>query len=236
MHSQNGWPVVDRSATVDLVVHGVNFPNGVLRGDVATVLGWVAEQWHTRVMPLHVGWCWGWLVKVIEGSTTISNHASATAIDLDAPELPMGTPASRNMSAAQIEECHAIERESGGVVRWGGDFSRPDPMHWEINGTPEQVAAFAATLRQPPRIIARPDTTEEIMAALPTLKSGASNGWVRRAQALCNLVSHTGDDITVDGDYGAVTTAKVKSVQRVGAVKVTGVIDVQTWAVLLGVR
>lgn len=47
-----------------------------------------------------------------------------------------------------MDECHAIERESGGVVRWGGDFSRPDGMHWEIIGDSTAVARFAAAINE----------------------------------------------------------------------------------------
>ena len=139
--SQNGWSVVDSAPA--FVVHGVTFPNGVRGGDVAIVLRWTVEQWHARVEKLVAGSCWGYDKKKISGSDEWSNHASATAVDCNASRHPQGVPASRNMSAHQIDQCHAIEAESGGVVRWGGDFSRPDPMHWEINANAAAVAAFA---------------------------------------------------------------------------------------------
>lgn len=147
--SQNGWPVVAKSACDQGPFAGVWFPNGILKGDVATIARWQLARYEATVEQLVPGTCWGWFVKPIEGSSTISNHSSATAWDINAQRHPMGVAASRNMSAAQISACHAIEAASHGTLRWGGDFSRPDPMHWEIIGSHTQVAAFATMLRNP---------------------------------------------------------------------------------------
>jgi hypothetical protein len=148
--SQNGWPVVARSAVDEApLIRDVKFPNGVLEGDVAVVARWQVAQYDRRVERVDKGECWGWFVKVIEGSSVISNHSSATAWDINAPDNPMGSGTTkRSMTAGQIMQCHAIEAESGNVLRWGGDFGRNDPMHWEIVGTKAQVAAFAAKIRK----------------------------------------------------------------------------------------
>lgn len=147
--SQNGWPVASRDQMDEAPIYGtVKVPNGVLEGDVATVLRWVADLYHHNVEPLIPGTCWGWLVKPIEGGSTISNHASGTAIDLNANQHNIGDPASDSMSAAQVRACHAIVAAAGGVIRWGGDYKgRPDPMHWEIVGTRAEVAALAKQIR-----------------------------------------------------------------------------------------
>lgn len=145
--SQNGWPVVGKDACDQGPFEGVTFPNGILKGDVAKIARWQLAQYKAHVEPLHAGECWGWFVKEIEGSSTISNHASATAWDINAPDNPMGVPTSRSLSEHQINACHAIEAASQGTLRWGGDFTRPDPMHWEIVGSRSQVAAFAAWIR-----------------------------------------------------------------------------------------
>lgn len=149
-NSQNGWPVDRSGANQDRnpIYGSVRVPNGVLKGDVAVVLRWVAKRYHETVEPLRAGTCWGWFVKSIEGSSSISNHASGTAIDLNADQHPMGVSASKNMSAKEIAACRAIVKASGGVVRWGGDYSgRPDPMHWEIVGSKAATAALAKKIR-----------------------------------------------------------------------------------------
>jgi hypothetical protein len=147
--SQNGWPVVGKSACDQGPFHGVRFPNGILAGDVAIIARWQLRRYVTEVEPIHAGSCWGWYVKTIEGSSTISNHASATAWDVNAPQHPMGRPASASMTGGMIAECRAIVRDSGGVLRWGGDFrGRPDPMHWEIIGTRAEAHTLAMKIVQ----------------------------------------------------------------------------------------
>ncbi|GAB1642522.1 M15 family metallopeptidase [Krasilnikovia sp. MM14-A1259] len=150
--SQNGWPVDSDGSHEDRApIYGdVRVPNGIRAGDVATVLRWAAQRYHETVEPLVPGTCWGWFVKPIEGTRIVSNHASGTAIDLNADKHPMGVAAARTMTAKQIAACRAIVRASGGVVRWGGDYTgRPDPMHWEIVGSPAATAALATKLRTP---------------------------------------------------------------------------------------
>lgn len=145
--SQNGWPV-DRSGALQdrSAVAGVTFPNGVRRGDVATVLFYVARRFHAEVEPLGRGWCWGWYVKNIEGSGAVSNHASGTAIDLNAPLHPIGV---RNtFSAAKRARIRAILNDCDGVVRWGGDYvGRPDDMHFEIVKGSAAVGTLARKIR-----------------------------------------------------------------------------------------
>jgi hypothetical protein len=147
--SQNGWPASEDKHAINIVnpsVAGVVFPNGVKGGDVPTVLMWVAEQFNRSVEQLHPGWCWGYYYKHIEGSSTISNHASGTAIDLNAEHHPMGRSGTFNRT--QVEAIRRILNNCEGVVRWGGDYSsRKDEMHFEIVGNAQAVARVAAKLR-----------------------------------------------------------------------------------------
>jgi hypothetical protein len=182
--SQNGWPVVPDTtagrAKLDRgpLIRDITVPNGVLAGDVAVVFRWLAREYDQRVEHLDRGECWGWFVKKIEGSDTYSNHASGCAVDFNAPDNPMGVPTTRSLTAAQIAECHELERESGGVLRWGGDFSRPDPMHWEIIGTPAQVAALADRLKEQPMSLDAADKAwiSAELAKLVTLASFPTGG------------------------------------------------------------
>lgn len=145
--SQNGWAVDSSGALQDRsAVDGVTVPNGVRKGDVATVLHHLMGRFHREVERLIPGTCWGWFVKKIEGSSTISNHASGTAIDLNADRHPMGV---RNtFSTAQQAKIRAILADLDGVVRWGGDYTgRPDDMHFEIVKGAAAVRAVAAKIR-----------------------------------------------------------------------------------------
>jgi hypothetical protein len=144
--SQNGWPAGD-PAVLDkgFAAAGVTFPGGVRGGDVETVLGYVAAQFHARVEKLVPGWCWGYNYRPVKGSTSLSNHASGTAIDCNAPNHPLGEK--NTYSAAQRDEIHRILGEVSGVVRWGGDYDgRVDEMHFEINAGAAAVASAASKL------------------------------------------------------------------------------------------
>jgi hypothetical protein len=178
--SQNGWQVVfntpearKRLDTAPLL-RNITVPNGVLAGDVAVIFRWLAEQYDRRVERLIPGWCWGWFVKVIEGSEVISNHASGTAVDFNAPANPMGTGTTkRSLTAEQIDECHAIEEESGGVLRWGGDFSRNDPMHWEIVKSPAEAKIFAAKIKREQADMADSDWRKDDINPDPNVSTSA---------------------------------------------------------------
>lgn len=124
-----------------LVVHGVEI-GGVRSGDVFTVLRYVATVYDATVGRLVAGQCGGYNPRSIAGSGTPSNHASATAIDLNWTQNPEHK---RTMTAAERAACHAIVAQCGGVVRWGGDYSGADvdEMHWEINKPAAAVAALA---------------------------------------------------------------------------------------------
>ena len=168
MKSQNGWPIVGKSACDQGPFQGVTFPNGILAGDVATIARWQLARYEADVEPLVPGSCWGWLVKEIQGSDVPSNHGSATAWDVNASKYPLGTPASKVMTSAKIEACRGIVADSGRVLRWGGDYvTRPDVMHWEVVGTPAEAAEFANRIRaglvrggEGPMLVKKGDTGE----------------------------------------------------------------------------
>lgn len=146
--SQNGWKVVTKSKCDQGPFAGVTFPNGILAGDVAVIARWQLARYEADVETLKGGTCWGWYDRAIRGSTTISNHASATAWDCNADRHPLGSNPADNFSAKQIAACRKIISDAGGVLRWGGDYSgRKDPMHWEINTNAAKVKAFADKIR-----------------------------------------------------------------------------------------
>jgi hypothetical protein len=220
--SQNGWSASADKHAIDVdsnfAIAGVKFPGGVRSGDVSTVLGYVAAQFHARVEPLRDGWCWGYAYRDISGGSSLSNHSAACAIDINAPSHPMGVRGTFN--ADQVREIKAIVAECHGVVRWGGTYSRPDEMHFEIVGTPGQVAYAARQLGSPP---ASSGTT--------ILRRGSEGDAVRRLQRVLNAwYPHLG--LAVDGDYGPATEAAVRELQRRARIAVDGIAGPQTLGVL----
>jgi hypothetical protein len=82
--SQNGYPANDRSVIVSYAIPGGKV--ALRRGPAGELLAEAARRWHTEVEPLVWPGNWGYAERMIRGSTTtLSNHASGTAIDLNAP-------------------------------------------------------------------------------------------------------------------------------------------------------
>jgi hypothetical protein len=74
---------------------------------------------------------WSYLNRDVRGGRSKSNHAFGIAIDINALANVVGTPGDM-----PVEVVAQWEREGGD---WGGDWSRPDPMHFETHLTPEEI-------------------------------------------------------------------------------------------------
>jgi len=145
--SQNGWTVHTSSARLV----PLRWATGrVVAGDVHDIFDYLCERFDAEVEPIIRAHSWGWAYRAIRGQTSgYSNHASGTAIDLNAPAHPLGRRGT--FTAAQVAAIRRILADLGGVVRWGGDYvNRADEMHFEINASAAQVAAVARRLRQSP--------------------------------------------------------------------------------------
>jgi hypothetical protein len=148
--SQNGWQVnPDRGMRT---IPGTNTRVNVVDGDGGDVLMHVLGQVNSRVENIDMNSDagehddWGYANRNVRGSGDISNHASATAVDINATRHVLG--ARDTFTPTQVQEIHNILGEVDNVVRWGGDYTgRRDEMHFEIVGTPEQVARVAERLR-----------------------------------------------------------------------------------------
>ena len=223
--SQNGWPAGSSSTIplATLAVGAATFPAGVRRGDVHTVLGYVARRFDNEVEALVKGWCWGHSYRVISGSTSLSNHSSGTAIDLNAPRHPLGR--SCTFSAAQRTRIHSIVSACNGVVRWGGDYSgRKDEMHFEINVRPGdgRLAALARRIGG--------GAPAPAPLVWTTVRRGA-NGF--RTTAIQHLLRQRGYSLTVDGAFGPVTESRVISLQRSKGLAADGIVGPKTWSALV---
>lgn len=139
--SPNGWPISPQPAEIEIVsrtIAGTDIKVRVAKKAAPYLLGFAAE-FHTLVEPLDQGELddWGYNYRVIRGTLDKpSNHASGTALDLNAKKHPLGkrhtfTPAQTNTIRRLAKKYH---------LTWGGDFgSRPDEMHIEIAFPPHQL-------------------------------------------------------------------------------------------------
>lgn len=79
-----------------------------------------------------ISWDGSWAPRFIRGSRTrLSNHAWATAFDINAFWNPLGAKPAARGSKGSVQELVGIANKHG--FFWGGHFSnRPDGMHFEV--------------------------------------------------------------------------------------------------------
>jgi hypothetical protein len=222
--SQNGWTAgySNQIPISTLLVGPADFPAGVRTGQVHTILGYVARRMHNEVEALVDGWCWGHAYREISGSTMLSNHASGTAIDINAPRHPLG--ASGTFSSTQVSRIRSILSYCDGVVRWGGDYaSRKDEMHFEINVRPgdSRLSSLVNKIG---------GTGYQTNETWTTVQRGASGF---RVTAIQHLLRARGYSLTVDGSFGSITEGKVKAFQQSRGLVADGVVGPKTWAALV---
>lgn len=212
--SQNGWTVLDEAPPRVELVPGVTVP--VLPGDVAWLFQRVARYIHEHVEPLDTPVYeggrrlptddWGWAKRPIRDQETgYSNHASGTAIDLNATQHPRGVKRTWAATEVAMVDRHLAEYE--GVVRWGEHYQTTvDGMHFEIIGTPTQVRRVRVKLQTA-------DAEREREAAEAA----------RDQEDDMFLATHSGRYFVVDGaGKRQLTKAAADELVRVGAVRNVG--------------
>jgi hypothetical protein len=153
LFSQNSWPVIEHSTDPALrhfIIPGVSGNERlILRdGSAGFLLVHFACWYNEKVTP--IGGTplddWGWNFRVIAGSKIYSNHASATAEDLNALKYPQGT---EHMTSDDVNLIHERLKLYEGAIRWGGDYEHAakDQMHFEINHSRVGTHLIARKLR-----------------------------------------------------------------------------------------
>lgn len=176
--SQNGWPVSPPRRARQIGNRGAKVT--VADGPAGDVLVHVCTQIDLRVEDIDLKSTrgeyddWGYADRNVRGSSDTSNHASATAVDVNATRHPLGKVGT--FDARQVIEIHRILREVDNVVRWGGDYvGRRDEMHFEIVGTPDEVARVAARLRGKPVPAPQQPTKEDDVGHVDTISKTAAD-------------------------------------------------------------
>lgn len=155
-YSINGWEVLDQPEWGDprldkKPIPGVPTRSLWMRREVLPLFLALAAEYHVKIAPLDVGELddWSYSYRPARGSSSWSNHASGTAVDLNAnAEGALGTAtaswwktAKRNVKAWRLRRKYEIVNWGGWtdyaddpatseVEGWGAQWS--DPMHWEL--------------------------------------------------------------------------------------------------------
>jgi hypothetical protein len=159
MKSQNGWPVIESTTATTgprlrkWIIPGTGRHLYARDGSAGFLLALFALWFHEVIERLDGGiWDeWGWAFRPIRGGLETSNHASGTAVDLNATQHPLGARGTfrRLRDAARIRLRLAFMRD---VIRWGGDFTgRADEMHFEIDRPLARCENVAQRLTGTPR-------------------------------------------------------------------------------------
>ncbi|WP_418061798.1 M15 family metallopeptidase [Pimelobacter simplex] len=134
--SQNGWPAL-ADGSDRLHVWTIPARTGEVRvrmrsGSAGFLLAHFVLWWSERLEPVRGAVLddWGWAYRPVRGALVLSNHASGTAVDVNATAYPLGT---ERMPAPMVRRVRRRLRLYGGCVGWGGDYRvRKDQMHLEI--------------------------------------------------------------------------------------------------------
>lgn len=146
--SSNGWPASKNPADIDVKSFPVAGAGIKLRCNAIAgkLLAAFAAEFHEKVEPIDGKTLddWGYAYRNIRGdSTNLSNHASATAVDLNSLRHPLGK---RNtFTEDQRATLDSLCKKYG--LRGGYTYkSRPDDMHFEINVSPAEAKALIEKL------------------------------------------------------------------------------------------
>jgi hypothetical protein len=141
--SQNGWPASKDQKEIDIQIFKIKGTDRKMRlqKDAGVILTAFAAEFHAQVEPIDEGVFddWAYAYRDVRGSDSdLSNHASGTAIDLNATKHPLH--AENTFTKQQARIIRELCSKYG--IRWGGDYAkRKDEMHFEIVETPDEVKA-----------------------------------------------------------------------------------------------
>ena len=140
--SQNGWPASPDRNAIDIIsieVEGCKTKFAVNK-IVAPIFKAFLAEFNEKVEKIDKGQDdWGFAFRQVRGSTDmLSNHASGTAIDVNALKHPLGARDTyRPEQKVILDELCAKYGLRGGYTY----KNRPDDMHFEIQESPKEVKA-----------------------------------------------------------------------------------------------
>jgi hypothetical protein len=229
--SQNGWPAGSRAEAGVATFPVPGYPNVKLpiNREAAPALLAMARWFFDHVEPPVMPGCWGWADRKIRGSATqVSNHASGTAIDLNAPRHPLGAVGT---VPERLRPAIAAAAAKYGL-RWGGTYTgRKDEMHFEVIVGKARMQQIVHALQHP---TPSSHQTKPAAGARPTIQVGSTHPlYVKDVQRRLrsNYPSYA-KGVVVDGVFGAKTEAAVKEFQRRSHLASDGIVGPATWKAL----
>lgn len=146
--SQNGWPASNSPSDIGIVTLSLKLRNGTktvqVSSKVADVFREIIEWWDENIEPVETLGGYNYReIRGYEGSGTLSNHASGTAIDINASKHGLGKTGTVTTTQAAMITAKAATLG----LRWGGDYrNRKDEMHFEVVFSPTAERARQAAM------------------------------------------------------------------------------------------
>jgi peptidoglycan hydrolase-like protein with peptidoglycan-binding domain len=177
---------------------------------------------------------WAYNCRRIGGTDSYSLHSAGIAIDIDPALNPYseGERYSGKLKPHHVAAVLAIKNSAGDSVwSWGGNWAKPDRMHFQLNQGPRRVD------------IAGVDKSGEPAVALMVDEEAGMLGKGAKGKAVVEFQTRlvTWDAAAlavsgVDGSYGDETAAAVRRFQEAQDLEQTGRIDGVTAALLLAMH
>ena len=214
----SGWPDCN-PAKSDLATVEVNDASGrvvarfPVRRRLARLLDIILDYCARRGYVFTANQCGAYNCRKIAGTNTTSNHARATAIDINWGTNPHKRPLTTNIPRWMVD---VLERF---MWNWGGRWSTPDAMHFEFGGTPADAD------RMLDKAIRELLNGEVPPVGTPTLRLNSTGPAVARVQGILA--------IKVDGHFGPATKAAVIRFQNDHGLEADGEVGPTTWAKLI---
>ena len=146
--SYNGYPASKDPKEIGIKSYLVKGTDRKLKcaSSVGLLLAAFAAEFHELIEPIDEGTFddWGYCYRMVRGEATkLSNHASGTAIDLNATKHALGKIGT--FPAEKVPMIRALAKKYG--LKWGGDYvNRKDEMHFEVEVSAAKAKALIASL------------------------------------------------------------------------------------------
>lgn len=112
--------------------------------------------------------------RKIAGSDKWSLHAYGVALDLNPRKNPFGSPLRHNYPQAFIDDVLAHRSSGHQTFMWGGTWSTPDAMHWQLNVPPGDIEDEMAILSEEAQQFYEDSYQEQ----KSNLEPGTSPAWI----------------------------------------------------------
>jgi len=142
LKSYNGWTASKDQAEIGIKSYPIPGTKLKIRcaEAVAPLIVGFCTEFNELIEPIDGGQLddWGYAFRMVrQVPDKLSNHASGTAIDLNALSHPLGKRGT--FPAEKVPMLRALAKKYG--LFWGGDYkNRKDEMHFEIALNPVKVA------------------------------------------------------------------------------------------------